>query len=311
MRASFFWVLLLASTAAAQATAARSVPERFARTDPAFIVIAHRGCHNPAPAHRLPSAPENSIAALHNCIALGVDMMETDVRQTLDGALVIIHDETLDRTTTGHGPVAALTLAEIRSLRLRDNMGGAGAAATDAALPTLDEILAAARGRLLLNLDIKAPIYAEVIAAVERAGMADQVLVKTVAGPTTPALASLCPYDRVPFAPILLNPHGAGDLGLIARRQTEQARPIAIELPPMSPDQLPAVVAQAGGVRLWVNTLWRGFIDGWGGDAAALRDPEAVWGRMLRAGITIFQTDEPEALLAFRARSALSSLVTR
>lgn len=281
--------------------AAPGVRERFGGNDARILVVAHRGCHNAAPGHGLPAAPENSIAALDNCVRIGADMMETDVRQTADGELVMIHDDTLDRTTTGTGHVHARTLAELRTLRLRQNLGGKDAAPTDQGIATLDEMLAAARGRMHLNLDVKDAIYAEVIAAVEQAGMQDQVIVKTVAGPNSPALAALSPYDRVPFAPILLNAHGDADLGAIAARQTDGARPIAIELPQMSPDQLPAVVARSNGVRLWVNTLWSGFITGWGGDAAALRDPDQVWGRMHRAGISIFQTDEPEALLAFRA----------
>jgi glycerophosphoryl diester phosphodiesterase len=54
-------------------------------------------------------------------------------------------------------------------------------------------------------------------------------------------------------------------------------------------------------VRLLVNTLWEGFVAGYGGDADALRDPDAVWGRLYRDGIGAFQTDEPEALLRYRA----------
>ncbi|MEP9360402.1 glycerophosphodiester phosphodiesterase family protein [Sphingomonas sp. KR3-1] len=294
--------MALVSTSVA---AAPGVRDRFGGTSARILVVAHRGCHNAAPGHGLPSAPENSIAALENCVRIGADMMETDVRQTADGELVMIHDDTLERTTTGSGRVRNKTLAELRTLRLRENLGGKDAAPTDQRIATLDEMLAAAHGRMHLNLDVKDAIYVEVIAAVERAGMQDQVIVKTVAGPNSPALAALSPYDRVPFAPILLNPHGDADLGAIALRQTAGKRPIAIELPQMSPEQLPAVVAHANGVRLWVNTLWSGFITGWGGDAAALRDPDQVWGRMYRAGISIFQTDEPEALLAFRATQRL------
>jgi glycerophosphoryl diester phosphodiesterase len=284
-----------------QAVATPGVRARFAGDE--IVVVAHRGCHNPAPRHDLPAAPENSIAALDHCVRLGVDMMETDVRRTADGELVIIHDDTLDRTTTGHGPVRSMTLAELRTLRLRENLGGKDAAPTEHRIVTLDEMLRAARGRMLLNLDVKDAVYSEVIDAVVRAGMTDQVVLKTLAGPNTPPLASMAPYDRVPFIPILPN-SGARALGMIAERQTDQAHPVAIELPVMTPAALPnvAAVARSARVPLWVNTLWDGFIKEWGGDVDALRDPDAVWGRMYRAGITIFQTDEPEALTAFRAR---------
>ncbi|WP_260600235.1 glycerophosphodiester phosphodiesterase family protein [Sphingomonas endolithica] len=285
------------------AAAAQSARKRLSVDNRQFVVVAHRGCHNAAPVHGLPATPENSLAGLENCIRLGVDMAEVDVRRTSDGELVMLHDETLDRTTTGQGYVSATSLAKLRTLRLRDNLGGRNVAQTEHGIPTLGEMLRAAHGRILLNLDIKDGIYTEVVDAVRRAGMQDQVVVKNVAGPTTPALAGLAPYDLVPFGVILTNADTSADLPAILSRQINGAKPVAIELPSMRPEQLPAVTAMAkrGRVPLWVNTLWSGFIQGWGGDKAALRDPQAVWGRMAEAGITIFQTDEPEALLAWRA----------
>jgi glycerophosphoryl diester phosphodiesterase len=71
-------------------------------------VIAHRG----GPRY----APENTLAAFRNAIAQGADDLEFDVQMTKDGELVVIHDETVDRTTDGTGAVRDLTLAEIRAL---------------------------------------------------------------------------------------------------------------------------------------------------------------------------------------------------
>jgi glycerophosphoryl diester phosphodiesterase len=71
-------------------------------------LIAHRG----GPAY----APENTLAAFENAIAQGVDWLEFDVQMTQDGELVVIHDETVDRTTDGTGAVAGLTLEQIRRL---------------------------------------------------------------------------------------------------------------------------------------------------------------------------------------------------
>src|SRR5215831_15866192 len=77
-----------------------------------FVVIAHRGNH--ARAH------ENTLTALQHAIDAGADYAEIDVRRTLDGQYVLMHDKTVDRTTTGHGVVSQLTLAQIRSLRVRN-----------------------------------------------------------------------------------------------------------------------------------------------------------------------------------------------
>jgi glycerophosphoryl diester phosphodiesterase len=268
------------------------------------IVVAHRGCHAAAPAHALPGAPENSLAALDQCVALGVDVMETDVRRSRDGVLVMIHDATLDRTTDGSGPVASLTLADLRKLRLRADLGGADAAPTDQRIVTLDEMLARAKGRIILNLDIKEAIYPEVIDAVIRAGARDRVIVKTTASVATAPLASIAPYDRVPFMPILRFPADERQLIEVMQTQLSGTRPIGFELPPLTPAVLPALaaIARQNRVRLWINTLGDGYVAGIGGDPEAVRDPSSVWGRLQALGISMFQTDNPEALIAFLRR---------
>jgi glycerophosphoryl diester phosphodiesterase len=272
-------------------------------------VVAHRGCHNSAPYHGLSGAPENSLEALDHCVALGADVMETDVRRTRDGVLVMIHDDTVDRVTQGHGRVADMTLAEIQALSLRENEGGAGSKLTDQHVSTLKEMLEHAGNRIVLNLDVKDSIYPEVVDVVVRAGAAERVIVKNIAGTGSAPLAAIAPYDRVPFMPILSSADQAGaDLPEVAHRQGAGAtKPIGFEVPRMPAAMLPPLAAEARrqGVRLWNNTLWNGFIDGYGGDVDALRDPDAVWGRLIGAGVTMIQTDEPEALLRFiHARGA-------
>jgi len=71
------------------------------------LVMAHRG--------GAALAPENTLAAFHNAVELGVDMIELDIHATKDGHLVVIHDDTIDRTTNGSGRVNDLTLAEIQA----------------------------------------------------------------------------------------------------------------------------------------------------------------------------------------------------
>jgi len=83
----------------------------FIKRDPLPVkpeLIAHRG----GPAY----APENTLAAFRHAIDIGTDRLEMDVQMTQDGELVVIHDETVGRTTNGTGNVADLTLAEIRAL---------------------------------------------------------------------------------------------------------------------------------------------------------------------------------------------------
>ncbi|MFQ5828558.1 MAG: glycerophosphodiester phosphodiesterase [Candidatus Methylomirabilia bacterium] len=81
--------------------------------------------------------PENSLLAFKNVIGLGVDLIEFDVHLTRDGHVVVLHDPTLERTTTGVGEVRAARLAELRQVRLKDRDGGE----TGEPIPTLEELL--------------------------------------------------------------------------------------------------------------------------------------------------------------------------
>jgi glycerophosphoryl diester phosphodiesterase len=309
MKSSVLPLLLLCSALSAPAVAApvgsAAIQARLADPSGTIFVVAHRGCHNPAPAHGFTGhVPENSLAGVERCVALGVDMLETDIRRAADGTLVMFHDATVDRTTDGTGKVAELTWAQLSRLRLRQDEGGADAALTDQHPLTLEQMLAAAKGRIMLNLDVKAPIYAEAADAVRRAGMERQVVLKTEVGVQSRPLSSLPPFDQINFTPVLLNPPGTDDMLQTMRNQLDgKVRPVAIELPRMRAEQLPplAALAKQRHVPLLVNTLWAGFLAGYGGDVDALRDPDAVWGRLYRAGVNAIQTDEPEALLRYRA----------
>ena len=94
-------------------------------------------------------APENSIQALENAIYFGADLIETDVRLTKDGHVIMMHDYTVDRMTNGTGRVSDLTLEEIKTLRLKNNWGGS----TDYQVPTLEEFIQVAKGKVCLYLD--------------------------------------------------------------------------------------------------------------------------------------------------------------
>lgn len=282
------------------------------------FIVAHRGCHNPAPSRGLfDPTPENSLQALERCIALGVDMVEVDVRRTKDGVLVILHDATVDRTTNGTGRLADMTAAEFKRLRLRQNFGGSmSPMLTDEAPSTLDEFLARAKGRMMLNLDIKEPIQAEVAAAVVKAGVADEMLIKADAGPEAPPMADQAPFNDLPFMPMLRSsPMGkATDVGAIVARQASASHRIpAVEMIFLRPEEFQAVRASArqAGVRLWNNVLTSvGVIGvvGYGGDLDALRTPDGIWGRQISEGISIFQTDEPAPLLDYIASRRFKSV---
>ncbi len=152
-------------------------------------------------AHRAQSGddqPENSIAAIEATgRAIPGAILEIDAVLTRDGALVLMHDETVDRTTTGHGRVADLTEDEIRRVRLRATNG----TLTAAAPPTLAEALAAA-GRFggIASIDLKAADPAATLALaravvdeVRRVGATDRVILITYTPESARAVAAMAP----------------------------------------------------------------------------------------------------------------------
>jgi len=202
-----------------------------------------------------------------------------------------------------------MSLAEIRRLKLRQNMGGADKGVSDQAMLTLDEMLALAKGRIVLNLDVKASIYPEVVDAVLRAGAQDRVIIKTFGGMGTAPLAAMTPFDRVPFAviPTSADKEGSEIPAVMERQFAASPKPIAYELPIIPLAALPTIAASARklGVRLWVNTLAPGFVVGQGNDREALAKPDAIWGALQEQGVSMLQTDYPEAMLRYRAENRL------
>ena len=100
-------------------------------------VVAHRGGSA--------LAPENTMEAFRRAEALGVDVLEMDLHVTADGAFVVIHDSTVDRTTNGHGLVADMTLAQLQALdagyRFRDDAGGYPFRGTGVTVPSFESVL--------------------------------------------------------------------------------------------------------------------------------------------------------------------------
>lgn len=109
-----------------------------------FLIIAHRGTP------RL--APENTIAGFDRALELGFRHLELDAQLSADGVPVVFHDSTLERTSSGSGPLARLTLAELRALDAGRwfNQQFAGER-----IPTLEEVLVRYRGRAHIHLELK------------------------------------------------------------------------------------------------------------------------------------------------------------
>ncbi|MBO4411804.1 MAG: glycerophosphodiester phosphodiesterase family protein [Lachnospiraceae bacterium] len=147
-------------------------------------VAAHRGFSTPY--------PENTMRAFREAAALGVDQIETDIRITKDGELVLIHDATVDRTTNGTGAVQDYTLAELQKLDAGKINGLEGQGYT---IPTFDEFMAFADTLPDMTFDLELKEYPtpgneeisfsvcdRVLAAVDAHGLRDRIVVNTFNG---------------------------------------------------------------------------------------------------------------------------------
>jgi hypothetical protein len=281
-------LLACASTAAAQSP----VAERL-RDPSTMVVVAHRGC--------VGEAPEVSIASIHACAGKGINAVEMDVRTSRDGHLVAIHDTTVDRTTDGEGKVAEMTLAELQKLRLRRGNGGKSVVVTDEPLPTLRQMLLAARQHeFIVHLDIKEASYQSVAELVDELGMRGHTTVWVTGKPgdathPDPKLADVlgvvpriqeCPPSRGPgcksapldtmtgFAPY--NPPGYFLWFLTTEEEFKRFK----------------VTPRAPGARLMTETLW---------DIDNLPTPQrhAHHRRLKELGASYFITDKPADMAAF------------
>ena len=126
--------------------------------NPKPLVSAHRG--GPYPGY-----PENAIETFENIANQTSTLIECDVSMTKDSVLILMHDKTLDRTTTGSGNVVDVTYDEIKSLFLIDNEGDT----TSLRVPTLEEVLSWGNGKVLFTLDVKRGVpFEKVISIVEK-----------------------------------------------------------------------------------------------------------------------------------------------
>ncbi|MHA1903057.1 MAG: glycerophosphodiester phosphodiesterase [Candidatus Thorarchaeota archaeon] len=126
------------------------------------VIIAHRG----ASAH----APENTLLAFDKAWEIGAHMIELDVHETADNHLVVIHDHEVSRCTNGTGEVSELTYDEVRNLN----------AGNGQKIPSLEEVLEFAYGKIGVNIELKVPdIEKRVLDLVSKKGMIDKIFISS------------------------------------------------------------------------------------------------------------------------------------
>lgn len=232
-----------------------------------LLITAHRGGHL--------RAPENSLAAIEEAVAEGADIVEIDIKVSVDGVPFLMHDQTVTRTTGGDGDAEHLTYAQVRRLTLK---GG------QEPPPTLLEALRRTCGRVMVDLDLKTERVAPIMAVVEGLGMSDQVIVFDGDSQVLRQVRMLS--SRIRVMPRVGKTDGLNE-------KAAGLAPVAIIHG--DPESLtPALQAGARALpaRTWVNSL--GAVDA--AIAANAPDVCARLGGLIALDANVIQTDQPRRL---------------
>ena len=242
------------------------------------LVAAHRGAHM--------NNFENSIASTKEAIRLGVDIIEVDVRTTKDGHVVLMHDSSIDRTTTGKGKVEDMTLSEIRKYRLKAPYGRI----SSEVVPTFEDFLRVAKGKIMVDVNMKTDNVNGIIWAVSQAGINKEVFYFDNDYDQLDRIKELNKSAQVmPRA----YSYQMADSAI-----TKFSPPVVHIDPAFYTDSLTAMLRKKNS-RVWINTL--GEID------CNIRagNGEKVLEELLKYGANMVQTDEPEMLLQLLRQKGL------
>ncbi len=276
--------------------------------------------------------PENSIASIEYAVMLDLDMVELDVRATKDNHFIIMHDETIDRTTNGSGKVEALTLEELKTYFLINEVNGE---LTAYKVPTLTEIYALVKNRIMVNLDPKLPVteLGRALQMAKDVGVDSHIVLKGTADNDEQLEDIKQMLSRLPFKANFMPMHWDKNLDTLD--------PVYKSFAVLRPDAAEMIVnighgdkrlvddggilfsrearklARRNSVHLWINTLYidplrnqKSDMDWlmWNGgrhDIMGLKYPDKVFQFWVNQGATIIQTDEPKFLITYLKRKGL------
>ncbi len=233
-------------------------------------------------------APENTLSAVRAGIALGIDFVETDPRETKDGRLVNFHDPSVERTTTGQGDVDAMTLAEVQALTLETSRF-AGDFSCDR-VPTIEQVLLEARGKVHVLLDANKTSRVDLLVdAIHTTDTLEWAIFDTSSTEKIDEALALEPNLMIMIR--------VADLSELNEKLAHHAprKPVIVELHDgASPDALVPTLEAAG---------LRGLLDAFGIDlVAGLGDDPSLYAVDFDAGIRIVQTDRPDLVLRYLGR---------
>ena len=287
--------LLVCSGLKSSAQVAKLIAQLHNPADKNVMVASHRGDWR--------NAPENSLKAYELAIAMGVDIIEVDLAKTSDGVVVIMHDQSIERTTNGKGKPSDYTLAELKNFHLKNGLGRL----TKHTIPTLEEVMLLAKGKVLVNLDKSYACYEEAYQVLKSTGTLDHAIFKTdktyaELQQTYPALLKEITFMGV------VNISKPGARTIISDYQ-QAIKPVAFELN-FSTDTVALLNDKAffrnGGSKIWLNSLWASLNAGHEDDLAFDEgNTKDSWDWLIAHGATILQTDRPAMMLDYLRKKKL------
>jgi glycerophosphoryl diester phosphodiesterase len=253
-------------------------------TGPPVRIAAHRG--------GALLWPENSLQAFRGALALGVDLLELDVHLTSGGEVVVIHDATLERTTTGTGPVAATAAADLARVRLRARDG----TATDEPVPTLAQVLDVLRpghAELLLEIKVDASrrpyerIEERVLALVTAKGLRERTVVMAFEPDTLRRVRTLDARMRTTMLVSRSRVERSGATAATVVGWATEVGATSLGVDYQIVDAPLVAAARQAGLRLAAWTV----------------NAEADIRRMVELGVDVIITDQPDLALRLTGRS--------
>jgi glycerophosphoryl diester phosphodiesterase len=250
------------------------------------MVAAHRCAHT--------KFPENSIAAVKEAIAQDIDIIETDIRMTKDGILVIMHDESIARTTGHKGKIEEMTYAELQQYPLLFN----GKPSTEK-IPTFEEVLTAAKDKILIDIDFKAEgeeATRKTYDMIVKHKMEDQVLFFIYDHTEAPGLRKLNP--AIPIMPRVHNEAETNEVLAMGDKDGQKFPVIHVD----DSFYADSIVSPAirRGTRVWINALGKY-------DKMEAQKPDSGFDQLRKDArmANVIQTDHPEKLLAYLRKKGL------
>lgn len=254
------------------------------------MVVAHRGDWR--------NNPENSVRCIEDAIAMGVDVVEIDLKKTKDGVLILMHDQTIDRTTSGHGKPEDYTWAELQQLTLKNEHGGP----TRQRIPTFEECMNTAKGRVMINIDKGYDYYKDAYDVLVKTGTVDHAIIKSYKTyEEVKAENGDLLTIKLAYMPII-NMSKANASASIQSYETN-LKPVAYELNFSTDSALVnsnyRTIPKTGS-KLWFNSLWANQ-DAGHDDERSVEEgkPADGWGWLIAHGATMIQTDRPAELIAY------------